>query len=111
MFSKTKITDYMGTFCVAIFGADELANKYKDNEDDYNAIMVQALADRFAEAFAEYLHYQIRTKHWGYAVSENLNNDELINREKELKLKFHMWVHFLKLYLMKILFLPRRFRL
>ncbi len=78
---ETKITDYMGTFCVAIFGADELANKYKDNEDDYNAIMVQALADRFAEAFAEYLHHQIRTKHWGYALSEDLNNDELIKEQ------------------------------
>jgi 5-methyltetrahydrofolate--homocysteine methyltransferase len=78
---ETKITDYMGTFCVAIFGADELANKYKDNEDDYNAIMVQALADRFAEAFAEYLHHKIRTKHWGYAVSEDLNNDELIKEQ------------------------------
>jgi 5-methyltetrahydrofolate--homocysteine methyltransferase len=78
---ETKITDYMGTFCVAIFGADELAKKYKDNEDDYNAIMVQALADRFAEAFAEYLHHKIRTKHWGYAVSEDLNNDQLIKEQ------------------------------
>ena len=57
----------MGAFCVTIYGADELANKYKNDEDDYNAIMVQALADRFAEAFAEYLHHQVRTKHWGYA--------------------------------------------
>ncbi|WP_370425080.1 methionine synthase [Tenacibaculum dicentrarchi] len=70
--------DYMGTFCTAIFGADELAKKYKDKEDDYNAIMVQAIADRFAEAFAEYLHHRIRTKHWGYAVDENLSNEELI---------------------------------
>jgi len=71
-------TDYMGTFCVAIFGADELARTYRDKEDDYNGIMVQALADRFAEAFAEYLHKQVRTKHWGYAATENLSNDELI---------------------------------
>ncbi|CAL2080448.1 Methionine synthase, 5-methyltetrahydrofolate--homocysteine methyltransferase domain [Tenacibaculum dicentrarchi] len=70
--------DYMGAFCTAIFGADELAKKYKDKEDDYNAIMVQAIADRFAEAFAEYLHHRIRTKHWGYAVDENLSNEELI---------------------------------
>ena len=62
----------MGSFCTAIFGADELAKKYKDKEDDYNAIMVQAIADRFAEAFAEYLHQQVRTKHWGYASEENL---------------------------------------
>ncbi|WP_233885169.1 methionine synthase [Tenacibaculum piscium] len=71
--------DYMGAFCTAIFGADQLAKKYKDQEDDYNAIMVQAIADRFAEAFAEYLHHRIRTKHWGYAFDENLSNEELIN--------------------------------
>ncbi|MBE7630047.1 methionine synthase [Tenacibaculum piscium] len=70
--------DYMGAFCTAIFGADQLAKKYKDQEDDYNAIMVQAIADRFAEAFAEYLHHRIRTKHWGYAFDENLSNEELI---------------------------------
>ncbi|SOS49057.1 Methionine synthase, 5-methyltetrahydrofolate--homocysteine methyltransferase domain [Tenacibaculum dicentrarchi] len=70
--------DYMGAFCTAIFGTDELAKKYKDKEDDYNAIMVQAIADRFAEAFAEYLHHRIRTKHWGYSVDENLSNEELI---------------------------------
>ena len=75
---STNIKDYMGSFCVAIFGADQLANSYKENEDDYNAIMVQALADRFAEAFAEYLHKQIRTKHWGYSKSELLTNDDLI---------------------------------
>jgi len=70
--------DYMGAFCVAIYGADKLASKYKNEEDDYNAIMVQAIADRFAEAFAEYLHHQIRTKHWGYASNEILTNEELI---------------------------------
>ncbi|MBE7646500.1 methionine synthase [Tenacibaculum finnmarkense genomovar ulcerans] len=70
--------DYMGAFCTAIFGADQLAKKYKDQEDDYNAIMVQAIADRFAEAFAEYFHHRIRTKHWGYAFDETLSNEELI---------------------------------
>ncbi|MEM6684502.1 MAG: methionine synthase [Bacteroidota bacterium] len=70
--------DYMGAFCTAIFGADELANSYKEQNDDYNAIMAQAIADRFAEAFAEYLHKQVRTKHWGYAAAENLSNEELI---------------------------------
>ncbi|KAB8156039.1 methionine synthase [Kordia sp. TARA_039_SRF] len=70
--------DYMGAFCTAIFGADELAKSYKDQNDDYNAIMAQAIADRFAEAFAEYLHKQVRTKHWGYAASEDLSNEELI---------------------------------
>ncbi len=72
------LTDYMGAFCVAIFGVDELAKTYKDKEDDYSAIMVQAIADRFAEAFAEYLHKQVRTKHWGYAKDETLSNAELI---------------------------------
>lgn len=72
------IQDYMGVFCVAIFGVDELAKTYKDKEDDYSAIMVQAIADRFAEAFAEYLHKRVRTKHWGHATEEDLSNDELI---------------------------------
>ena len=71
-------TDYMGAFCVAIFGAQELADSYRAKEDDYNGIMVQAIADRFAEAFAEYLHKQVRTKHWGYASGETLTNDDLI---------------------------------
>jgi len=75
---ETQKTDYMGAFCVAIYGADQLASKYKNAEDDYNAIMVQAIADRFAEAFAEYLHHQIRTKHWGYTSNEKLTNEELI---------------------------------
>lgn len=70
--------DYMGAFCTAIFGADELAKTYKGKEDDYNAIMVQAIADRFAEAFAEYLHHRVRIQHWGYASDEMLTNEELI---------------------------------
>lgn len=74
----SEITDYIGAFCVAIFGAQELADSYREKEDDYNAIMVQAIADRFAEAFAEYLHKQIRTKHWGYAENEDLSNADLI---------------------------------
>ena len=76
--NETGITDYIGSFCVAIFGAQELAESYRAKEDDYNAIMVQALADRFAEAFAEYLHKQVRIKHWGYDATENLTNDDLI---------------------------------
>ena len=75
---ESQKTDYIGVFCVAIFGAQELADKYRAKEDDYNGIMAQAIADRFAEAFAEYLHKQIRTKHWGYASGETLTNDELI---------------------------------
>ena len=71
-------TDYIGAFCVGIFGAQELADSYKAKEDDYNAILAQAIADRFAEAFAEYLHQQVRTKHWGNAADEDLTNDDLI---------------------------------
>lgn len=76
--TSTEKKDYMGAFCTSIFGAQELAESYKSENDDYNAIMAQAIADRFAEAFAEYLHQQIRVKHWGYAKDENLTNDELI---------------------------------
>ncbi len=75
---ETGKKDYMGTFCVSIFGAQELAVSYRDKEDDYNSIMVQAIADRFAEAFAEYLHHRIRTQHWGYAFQEKLSNEDLI---------------------------------
>ncbi len=71
-------TDYIGAFCVAIFGAQELADSYKAKDDDYNGIMAQAIADRFAEALAEYLHKQIRTKHWGYDAAETLSNEDLI---------------------------------
>jgi len=71
--------DYMGCFCVSTgFGTKELADKYEANHDDYSSIMVKALADRFAEAYAEYLHKEIRTNYWGYAESENLSNDDLI---------------------------------
>ena len=70
--------DYMGAFCTTIFGAHELTEIYKKQEDDYNAIMAQALADRLAEAFAEYLHFKVRTSHWGYTSNENLTNEELI---------------------------------
>ncbi len=73
------IQDYIGCFCVSAgFGADELADRYRKNLDDYNSILVKALADRFAEAFAEYLHKEVRTQHWGYAVDEVLSNEELI---------------------------------
>ncbi|MEJ6624787.1 MAG: methionine synthase [Flavobacteriaceae bacterium] len=71
--------DYIGSFCVSTgFGTAELAKAYEEANDDYNAIMVKALADRFAEAFAEYLHKEVRTKHWGYVAHENLDNAALI---------------------------------
>ncbi|OCA78126.1 methionine synthase [Chryseobacterium contaminans] len=72
-------TDYIGAFCVTTgFGTDELAEEYEKANDDYNAIMVKALADRFAEAYAEFLHKKVRTEYWGYAVQEELSNEELI---------------------------------
>ncbi|WP_299398116.1 methionine synthase [uncultured Gelidibacter sp.] len=71
--------DYMGCFCVSTgFGTEELAKQYEKDLDDYNSIMIKALADRLAEAFAEYLHKEVRTSHWGYDSDENLSNDELI---------------------------------
>ncbi|AKH95874.1 methionine synthase [Elizabethkingia anophelis] len=79
---ETGIQDYVGCFCVtAGFGADEAAAKYNEENDDYNSIMVKALADRFAEAYAEFLHYKIRKEYWGYASDENLNNEQMIKEE------------------------------
>ncbi|MFK7032837.1 methionine synthase [Flavobacterium oreochromis] len=76
---ETGIQDYMGCFCVTTgFGVDEKAKEYETNLDDYNSILVKALGDRFAEAFAEYLHERVRKEIWGYASDENLTNEELI---------------------------------
>ena len=74
--------DYLGAFAVtAGTWEDDLAKSYEDQGDDYNSIMIKSLADRFAEAFAEYLHKKVRKEIWGYAPNENLSNEELI-REK-----------------------------
>ncbi len=74
--------DYMGCFCVSTgFGTKELAEAFEADNDDYNSIMIKALADRLAEAFAEYLHKEVRTRHWGYAKEESLTNLELIKEE------------------------------
>lgn len=74
-----KMQDYMGCFCVTTgFGVDEKAAEFENQLDDYNSILVKALGDRFAEAFAEYLHLKVRKEIWGYASDENLTNDELI---------------------------------
>ena len=76
---ESGLQDYIGCFCVSTgFGTDELADGYRKNLDDYNSIMVKALADRFAEGFAEYLHREVRIKHWGYAADEGLSNEDLI---------------------------------
>ncbi|MGD9645633.1 MAG: methionine synthase [Pirellulales bacterium] len=73
--------DYLGAFAVSAgFGADELARDFEKQHDDYEAIMVKALADRLAEALAEMLHQRVRTE-WGYGRAEQLSNEELIAEE------------------------------
>lgn len=71
-------TDYMGAFTVTIQGIEPHLQKFIENLDDYNKIMLQVLADRLAEAFAELLHERVRKEFWGYAKEEHLNNEELI---------------------------------
>jgi 5-methyltetrahydrofolate--homocysteine methyltransferase len=72
------ITDYVGAFAVTIHGAEALARGFEAQHDDYNAIMVKALADRLAEALAEKVHEDVRREHWGYAKDEALSNTDLI---------------------------------
>ena len=76
------IKDYVGAFAVSAgYGCDELVKEFAAQHDDYNSILVKALADRLAEASAEYLHEKIRKEYWGYAPEESLANEDLI-REK-----------------------------
>lgn len=79
---ETGITDYVGGFITtAGIGAEEVAKAYQDAGDDYNSIMVKALADRLAEACAEWLHERVRKEYWGYAPDEQLSNDDLIKEQ------------------------------
>ena len=74
--------DYVGAFCVTTgFGTDEKAQAFEAQNDDYSSIMVKALSDRLAEAFAEYLHERVRREYWGYAVEESFSNEELIQEK------------------------------
>ena len=74
--------DYIGCFCVSTgFGVDEKASEFEKQLDDYNSILVKALGDRLAEAFAEYLHLKVRKEIWGYASDEVLSNEELIKEK------------------------------
>jgi 5-methyltetrahydrofolate--homocysteine methyltransferase len=76
------LTDYVGGFITtAGIGAEEVAKAYQNAGDDYNAIMVKALADRLAEACAEWLHEQVRKNYWGYASDESLDNEALIKEK------------------------------
>ena len=75
------IQDYMGAFAVTTgINIDPLVEAYEADHDDYNSIMIKAVADRFAEAFAEMMHYKFRTELWGYS-DEDFNNDELIKED------------------------------
>ncbi len=73
--------DYMGAFAVTIHGAQEHILRFAKENDEFNKIMVQILADRFVEAFAEYMHYKTRKELWGYSAGETLSNDEIIKEK------------------------------
>lgn len=73
--------DYIGAFSVTIEGIEPHLQRFVEQHDDYNKIMLQALADRFAEALAEWLHAKVRTDWWGYAKEEQLTNEELIKEK------------------------------
>jgi 5-methyltetrahydrofolate--homocysteine methyltransferase len=78
---KEQGADYMGAFAVTIKGAKEHIDRFAADHDEYNKILVQVLADRFVEAFAECLHEKTRKEFWGYAKEENLSNSQLIKEE------------------------------
>jgi 5-methyltetrahydrofolate--homocysteine methyltransferase len=74
-------SDFMGSFAVTIHGAKKYIDQFAAEQDEYNKILVQILADRFVEAFAECLHQQVRKEYWGYAKDEALSNEELITEK------------------------------
>ncbi|MEW6091812.1 MAG: vitamin B12 dependent-methionine synthase activation domain-containing protein, partial [Pseudomonadota bacterium] len=79
---ESGIADYVGAFCVSAgFGEDDVAKDFKAKNDDYRAILSQALADRLAEAFAEHMHERVRREFWAYAPDEKLSNAELIEEK------------------------------
>ena len=76
------IIDFIGAFAVTSgLGIEKYINRFEADNDDYNSILLKALADRLAEAFAEYLHHEVRTKLWSYSPNEHLSNDELIKEK------------------------------
>ncbi|MEP7257551.1 MAG: methionine synthase [Flavitalea sp.] len=77
--AETGLTDYIGAFAVTIHGIEPHIKLFEEQLDDYNKIILQALADRLAEAFAEKLHQDVRKKYWGYDKQENLTNEDLIS--------------------------------
>jgi len=79
--AATGLQDYMGAFAVSIHGIEPHIERFQQQHDDYNKIMLQVLADRLAEAFTELLHKKVRTEYWAYAGSESLTNEELIKEK------------------------------
>src|SRR5207237_10451438 len=79
--SRLTTPDYIGAFAVTIHGAKDHIEKFESQQDEYNKIMVQIIADRFVEAFAECLHHKTRKEYWGYAKDENLTNQQLIHED------------------------------
>ena len=76
---ESGVTDYVGGFVVTTgIGLEKKVAEFEANHDDYNSILLKALADRLAEAFAEHLHLRVRTELWGYAGTESLSNEDLI---------------------------------
>ena len=80
--NETGVSDYMGGFAVtAGIGIEPLVEAYEKDHDDYHSIMIKAIADRLAEAFAERMHELVRKEYWGYASNENLSSEDLIKEE------------------------------
>lgn len=79
--ASTNKKDHIGAFTVTIQGIDAYIKRFQEQHDDYNKIMLQALADRLAEAFAELLHQKVRKEYWGYAKDEDFGNEQLIKEE------------------------------
>jgi len=76
------LNDHIGAFAVTTgIGIEQHVARFEDNNDDYNSILLKALADRLAEAYAEYLHQQVRTRYWGHQPEESLSNEELIQEK------------------------------
>lgn len=79
---ESGVNDYVGSFAVSTgIGIEKLIEKFEKDHDDYNSIMVKALADRLAEAFAEHLHEKVRKEFWGYDTDENLSSEELVKEK------------------------------
>jgi 5-methyltetrahydrofolate--homocysteine methyltransferase len=79
---STEIIDFIGAFAVTSgLGIEKYITQFEEDHDDYNSILLKALADRLAEAFAEYLHHEVRTNLWAYTENENFSNEELIKEK------------------------------